>query len=75
MIVTRYFPAARACQVRDYVRHHAALVGAPVRVAHDLAEIAVHDLTLGASAWRAIRHAMAELDRRADAAGWWGGSV
>ena len=67
-----YHRSARACMVRSYIRYHAARCGAPRALEDELAHTAVTELLGGSSAWRAVKHAIEELDRRADAQGWWG---
>lgn len=63
---------ARICAVKSYVRHHAIGVGAPRDLEDAIKETAVRELLAGSSAWRAMKHAIAELDRRVDATGWFG---
>lgn len=67
-----YHRAARACMVRSYIRHHASRCGAPRALEDELVQAAVTELLGGSSAWRAVKNAIEELDRRSDAHGWWG---
>lgn len=67
-----YHRSARACMVRSYIRHHAARCGAPRALEDELAHTACREVLAGASAWRAVKHAIEELDRRGDATNWWG---
>lgn len=71
-MIVDFTKAARACQVRAYIRHHAARCGAPRDLMDEMVQTAMTELLGGSSAWRAIKTAIAEMDRRGDAAGWWG---
>lgn len=70
-----YHRNVRLCIVRDYIRHHASVVGAPRDLEDELNEAACREVLGGSSAWRAVKHAMEELDRRGDASCWWGSSA
>lgn len=63
---------ARICAVKAYIRHHAIGVGAPRDLEDEVKETATRELRAGASAWRAMKHAIAELDSRGEATGWFG---
>lgn len=69
---TEYQRSSRLCAVRAYIRHHAEVVGAPRDIEDELKEMACQEVLAGASAWRAVKHAIEELDRRGDATNWWG---
>ena len=58
--------------ILQYHRNARHRRGRPRELEDELKETACREVLAGASAWRAVKHAIEELDRRGDATNWWG---